>query len=125
MLQQRGASVKLAGSTEEAMTALENLRPDVLVSDIAMPGEDGMTFIRRLRALGAARGGQTKALALTALAGEEDHERALAAGFQLYLSKPVDMERLVAAVAALGKSTPRLAAGSPSTLEGRPGPDDV
>jgi CheY-like chemotaxis protein len=66
-----------------------------------MPDEDGYSFIRRLRALGAGRGGAIPALALTALAGEDDRLRALAAGFQMHITKPVSMHRLTQAVVAL------------------------
>ena len=105
MLRQRGAEVVVAASPDEAMATVEKVRPEVLVCDIAMPGEDGYGFMRRLRTLGTARGGDTPALALTALAGPEDRVQALAAGFQLHLPKPVDMDRLVAAVGALRAHT--------------------
>jgi two-component system CheB/CheR fusion protein len=106
MLHQRGARVAMAGTAEEAMTSVATLRPEVLVCDIAMPGEDGYGFLRRLRALGADRGGDTPALALTALAGEDDERRALEAGFQLHLAKPVDVDRLVDAVGVLRARRP-------------------
>jgi two-component system, chemotaxis family, CheB/CheR fusion protein len=63
-----------------------------------MPGEDGYSLIRRVRALGAEHGGNVPAIALTALAGEADRQRVLAAGFQGYLSKPVDLEQLAEAL---------------------------
>jgi len=96
-----GAVVKVAESAAEAMIAVAEFRPQVLLCDIAMPGEDGYAFIRRLRALGVAGGGSTPALALTALATEDDRQRSLAAGFQMHLTKPVDLDRLSEAVVEL------------------------
>jgi CheY-like chemotaxis protein len=75
--------------------------PDVLVSDIGMPKVDGYALIRRIRRRAPARGGRTPAIALTAYTRPEDGESALAAGFQAHLTKPVDPERLRAAVATL------------------------
>jgi two-component system, chemotaxis family, CheB/CheR fusion protein len=98
-----GANVRVAESAAEAMRAVEEFRPEVLVCDVAMPDEDGYSLIRRIRALGAARSGNVPALALTALAGDEDRARALAAGFQLHLSKPVELDRLTQAVADLSR----------------------
>ena len=103
MLKEMGAEVRVAESAAEAMTAVEAFRPSVLLCDIAMPGEDGYTFIRRLRALGLDGGGDTPALALTALAADDDRQRSLAAGFQMHLTKPVDIERLSDAVVELAE----------------------
>jgi hypothetical protein len=72
-----------------------------LISDISMPGEDGYSFMRRVRMLPEAEGGQVRALALTALAGDGDVQQALDAGFQLHLAKPVGLDRLTAAVVEL------------------------
>jgi two-component system CheB/CheR fusion protein len=71
-----------------------------------MPGEDGYSFLRRMRKLGAERGGNIPALALSALAGEEDRRLAFAAGFQMHLAKPVDMDRLIDAVVKLSGQRP-------------------
>ncbi len=101
MLSLSGAMVEAVGSVAEAMIAFEHARPDVLLSDIGMPIEDGYSLIRRVRALVPERGGKVPAAAITAYATAEDRERALAAGFQLHLSKPVDPERLSAAIARL------------------------
>jgi two-component system CheB/CheR fusion protein len=98
MLSQGGAVVRSAASADEGLAAVCEFTPEVLLSDLAMPGEDGYSFIRRVRALGPGRGGDVRAIALTALAGEEDRQRALAAGYQVHLSKPVDLERLTAVV---------------------------
>ncbi len=108
-LQRRGAVVMASASAEEAMASVDEFEPEVLVCDIAMPGEDGYAFIRKLRALPAARGGDTPAVALTALAGKDDYRRALAAGFQLHLTKPIDMNRLIQAIAAVHVRRPSLA----------------
>jgi CheY-like chemotaxis protein len=73
----------------------------VLLSDIGMPGEDGLSLIRRVRRLDPASGGSVPAAALTAYTQEEDRQRALQAGFQVFLAKPVDPANLTAAVARL------------------------
>jgi PAS domain S-box-containing protein len=95
-----GVEVRTAGNTTQALAILEGWAPTVLVSDIAMPDEDGYALIRRLRVREAAHGGHMPALAFTALARAEDRSRALAAGFDGYVPKPVDPAQLVDAVAA-------------------------
>ena len=97
-----GAMVTEAGSAAEAFAALESTKPDVLVSDIGMPGENGYELIRRVRALPAERGGRVPAAALTAYAGPKDRRRALLAGFHTHLAKPVEPDELLAVVASLG-----------------------
>jgi len=101
VLNDMGARVRVAKSAAEAMTAIDELQPEVLLCDIAMPGEDGYSFLQRLRARGPESGGNIPALALTALVGEGDRARALAAGYQMHLAKPVDVERLKQAVVDL------------------------
>ncbi|MBI5629596.1 MAG: PAS domain S-box protein [Elusimicrobia bacterium] len=101
ILKQCGAEVLTAGSAREALELLTRERPEALISDIAMPHEDGYSLIRKIRALEASRGGRIMALALTALAKDEDAQRALAEGFQVYLSKPVEPAKLIAAVCGL------------------------
>jgi signal transduction histidine kinase/CheY-like chemotaxis protein len=101
ILTQRGAEVSTAGSVHEALTALDRVRPDVLVSDIGMPGEDGYSLIRQVRARPAERGGRTPAAALTAYARAEERSRALASGFQMHAPKPIDPDELVTVVQAL------------------------
>jgi len=96
-----GAEVTAFATTADALVAVEATRPDVLVSDIGMPGEDGYAFIRRVRALGPDRGGQVPAAALTAYAKGEDGERVLSAGFQVHLPKPVQPADLANVVATL------------------------
>ncbi|HEY3119653.1 MAG TPA: response regulator, partial [Vicinamibacteria bacterium] len=100
-LQRAGAEVAACGSTREALTLLDQALPDVLVSDIGMPDENGFGLIRKLRAREPERGGRVPAAALTAYASGEDGARALASGFQLHVSKPVQPEELVSAVATL------------------------
>jgi CheY-like chemotaxis protein len=75
--------------------------PDVLVSDIGMPKEDGYSLIRRLRALPPGQGGQVPAVALTAYARTEDRARVLQAGYQAHVIKPVEPAELLTAIAAL------------------------
>ena len=96
-----GARVLSAGSAEEALALVESERPDVLVSDIGMPDVDGYELLRRVRALGAARGGKVPAIALTAFARSEDRTRALRAGFMVHVSKPVEPSELIASVASV------------------------
>ena len=105
MLSATGAKVRSAESTVAAMREVEEFHPEVLLCDIAIPGEDGYSFIRRIRALDPAKGGNIPALALTALAGDDDRLRALSAGFQMHVSKPVDIDRLARAVQELAHRT--------------------
>jgi CheY-like chemotaxis protein len=102
-LSSHGAEVISVGSAREALVELQRVRPDVLVSDIAMPDVDGYELVRRVRELPADRGGRTPALAITAHAGKEVLERALGSGFHRYASKPIDVETFVATVAELGR----------------------
>jgi PAS domain S-box-containing protein len=105
VLQGRGAEVLPAGSAAEAVTMLQAERPHVVLSDISMRDEDGYDLIRKVRALSAERGGRTPAAALTAYGRLEDRMKALSAGFQLHVAKPVDPAELVAVVATLGGRT--------------------
>ncbi|HYP52105.1 MAG TPA: ATP-binding protein [Pyrinomonadaceae bacterium] len=101
MLEQCGAQVTTAPSAAEAFALLEESPPDVLVSDIGLPGEDGYEFIGKVRALPAERGGRVPAIALTAYARSEDRLQALRAGFQMHVSKPVELAELVTVAASL------------------------
>jgi PAS domain S-box-containing protein len=101
ILQQSGILVTTAASAREAIELVERLQPDVLLSDIAMPGEDGLSLIRRVRLLPPGRGGQIPAAALSAYAGVEDRRKALLAGFQYHVRKPVDPSHLLAVIARL------------------------
>ena len=97
------ADVLTASSAADACELLEHERVDVLLADIGMPGEDGYALIQRIRTLGKSSTASIPAAALTAFARDEDRQRALQAGFQLHLAKPVDASSLVAAVATLGR----------------------
>lgn len=95
------ADVRVAGSASEALELIQTYHPDVLVSDIGMPGEDGYSLIRRLRALPPEQGGSIPALALTAYARSEDRVQVLRGGFQMHAIKPVEPAELLAMVASL------------------------
>jgi PAS domain S-box-containing protein len=101
LLAQRGAEVQPAASTAEALAVIERWRPDLLISDLGMPEEDGYTLIRRVRALPAERGGQVPAVALSARTRPEDRIEALSAGFQMHVAKPVAPAELLAVAIAL------------------------
>jgi signal transduction histidine kinase/CheY-like chemotaxis protein len=110
ILQNNGAEVIAVASVKQALTIIETATdrsPDVLVSDIGMPDEDGYSLIRKLRQLEAQRGGKLAAIALTAYAASDDRRQALLAGFQMHLTKPVDAAELVAVVASLTGRTSR------------------
>ena len=100
-LGRHGARVATASSASEALDALARERPQVLVADIGMAGEDGYALLRKVRALPAERGGATPAIALTGYANPQDRVDALRAGFQMHVSKPVTPAELAAAVASL------------------------
>jgi CheY-like chemotaxis protein len=103
VLTRAGADVRNCGSVAAALTTLSEWKPDVMISDIGMPGEDGYDLIRRVRALGVEQGGRMPAAALTAYAREDDRARALAAGYQLHVAKPAAPSELVSAVATLAR----------------------
>ncbi|MHC5932798.1 hybrid sensor histidine kinase/response regulator [Nostoc sp.] len=101
ILRQYGTQVIAAASASEALLALQEFKPHVLVSDIGMPQEDGYTLIRKVRALPTDQGGRIPAVALTAYARAEDRTQALLAGFQLHVPKPVNPGELAAVIANL------------------------
>ena len=103
LLEAEGARVTAVASAGEAWGALESAGCDVLVSDIAMPGEDGYSLIARVRERDARRGSKTPAVAITAYARDEDRARSLAAGFDAHVSKPVEPPELLSVVAACVK----------------------
>lgn len=117
LIEQAGATVTAVGSAGEAIACLDQAVFDILVSDIAMPGEDGYGLIRQVRARSPQQGGTMAAIALTAYAKPEDQVLALAAGFQMHLAKPVDRDALVSAIGRVvhlnaiptAMPTPRLA----------------
>ncbi|MEO7733664.1 MAG: ATP-binding protein [Kofleriaceae bacterium] len=103
VLEESGAIVTTASSAEAALASFTRTRPDVILSDIGMPGEDGYSLIRRIRALPPDDGGTTPAASLTAYTSPEDRRRALNAGFNLHVSKPVEPAELLAVIASLGR----------------------
>ncbi len=118
LLATQGAIVQAEASAQEALATFQTFSPDIIVSDIAMPQEDGHSFIRKIRALSPEKGGNTPAIALTAYAEPHDRDRAFASGFQEYLHKPVDAGVLADAILklsqkALGPTSPTLYAVPP------------
>jgi CheY-like chemotaxis protein len=101
MLEYEGATVTAVANSEGALTLLEELRPDVLLSDLEMPGHDGYWLIGRVRALPPNRGGQTPAACLAGVVDPEIRADILKSGFQYHIAKPVDMGRLVGIVGLL------------------------
>jgi CheY-like chemotaxis protein len=100
ILRMNGAEVREVASSAEALASFESCSPDILISDIGMPGDDGYSLVRRLR---ERAGGALRALALTGYASSEDREHALSSGFDMHLSKPVKSTELVGAVLSLGR----------------------
>jgi CheY-like chemotaxis protein len=105
LLQQAQASVISANSAREALAALMQSKPDVLLSDIGMPDMDGYMLLQQVRALPPEQGGQIPAIALTAYAGDVNQQQALAAGFQRHIAKPVEPNELIAAIVNLIRRT--------------------
>ena len=99
LLTRFGADVIPAASVQEALAGLESGRPDVLVTDLVMPDEDGFTLIQKVRTMERAVGSRLPAIAVTALAGTEERQKAMAAGFDVHLTKPVEPIDVVTAVA--------------------------
>ena len=122
LLRSAGAEVRSVESAADALEALQDFRADVLLSDVAMPGANGYELIRCVRALPAEAGGRMPAIALTAFARAEDRQRAIAAGFDAHLVKPVDQGELIDAIqdvhdaaAAAGRSLTSASPGPPAT----------
>jgi signal transduction histidine kinase/ActR/RegA family two-component response regulator len=107
LLEQSGAEVRTAASAAAALGILEEWIPDLLISDIGMPGEDGYSLIRKVRARPPERGGLVAALALTAYARVEDRLQILSAGFQMHVPKPIEPAELIAIVRSLADWTIR------------------
>jgi len=103
LLTEYGAEVLIVSSGAEVLENLEFFQPDVLVSDLGMPNIDGYTLIQYIRTLPHEKGGQTPAIALTAYARIDDHQRAITSGYQQYLTKPLEPEHLLQAVIAIVK----------------------
>ena len=120
-----GADVVAVASAADAMAELEKSSPDVILSDIGLPDEDGLALIRRVRKLAPARGGRVPAVAVTAFTLADDAEEATRAGFQRHFRKPVETQELFGAVAALAESgrveRRRSARRAPAPRSQRPG----
>jgi PAS domain S-box-containing protein len=101
------AEVRVAANADEGLRVLGEFHPDVLVSDIGMPGKDGYQFIREVRALSPEQGGDVTAIALTAFARSEDRTRAMLAGYQIHIAKPIEPQELLATVSSLAGRTGR------------------
>ena len=103
MLASHGATIATAGSAAEALDLVRTQQPDLLLTDIGMPDQDGYQLLQALRAMPPEEGGRTPAVALTAFARSEDRRRALMAGFQLHVAKPVDIAELLAVVSSVAR----------------------
>jgi CheY-like chemotaxis protein len=103
LLENHGAHVAIAASASEALDTLTGSPADILISDIGLPGVDGYQLMERVRQRDAAAGGGIPAVALTAFARSEDRTRALLAGYQAHLTKPIEPNELVATVASLAE----------------------
>jgi CheY-like chemotaxis protein len=104
MLERCGAEVRTAQSAREALREIEEWKPDLMISDIEMPGEDGYYLIQRVRSFAQAQG-RLPAIALTAHARVEDRLRALRAGFDAHVAKPVEMNELITVIESLARRT--------------------
>lgn len=111
-LEQSGATVTSVGSAADALKVLSRAEVDVLLADIAMPGQDGYDLIKATRALPSSRAARVPAAAVTACARDDERQRALAAGFQRHVPKPVQPETLVRTVATLARKGPAAAAAA-------------
>jgi CheY-like chemotaxis protein len=105
ILSRAGAAVTTCRSAAEALEIFQQERPDVLVSDIEMPEEDGYSLIRKVRALDAAQGTRTPAVALTAYGRKEDRVRTLTSGYSMHVPKPVDPGELTTIIASVAGRT--------------------
>ncbi|HWB06910.1 MAG TPA: PAS domain S-box protein [Verrucomicrobiales bacterium] len=106
LLTRAGAKVFMAGSAPSALEALQREMPDVLISDVGMPGMDGVELIRAVRRLSASHGGRIPAIALTAYSRKEDRIKAISAGFQAHIAKPADIVEILTMVSSLGRKQP-------------------
>jgi CheY-like chemotaxis protein len=103
VLTARGARVVSASTVEQAFSMLQETRPDVIVSDLGMPGEGGLALLRRVRGLPPESGGATPAIAVTGSTSSKDRTGSLEAGFQGHLPKPVDVQMLVRLIGELAR----------------------
>jgi CheY-like chemotaxis protein len=105
LLKQCHPEVFTAAGAVQALDLLKRHKPDVLISDIGMPGTDGFQFIRQVRSLPPSDGGRTPAIALTAFARSEDRTRAMLSGYQVHIAKPIETQELLATVGNLAGRT--------------------
>ncbi|MDZ8242134.1 MAG: response regulator [Nostoc sp. SerVER01] len=98
-----GAEIITAASADEALEFMSFFKPDIFISDICLPGEDGCSLLLKVRNLEAKRGRKIRAIAMTASALDEERTRALLAGFEIFISKPIDIEELVSVVSGLAR----------------------
>ncbi|AFY55844.1 PAS domain S-box [Rivularia sp. PCC 7116] len=105
ILEEQGAEIEIVGSAKEALRKLERFVPDLLISDIGMPGEDGFSLLSKIRKLAGNKGGNVAAIALTAFATQQDYKNAIEAGFQAHLAKPFDADELINLVINLSPKT--------------------
>lgn len=108
VLEALGAKVWTASCAEEARAALKAGKPDVIISDVSMPGEDGCDLLRTIRRMPGAEGGDTPAIAFTASSDDATHARARASGFDAVVAKPLDVGVLVGTVAQVAETADRL-----------------
>jgi CheY-like chemotaxis protein len=99
------AEVLAVASADEGLDAIADFAPNIVISDIGMPGKDGYQFIREIRERDATSGRKTPAVALTAFARSEDRTRAMMAGYQVHISKPIEPQELLATVGSLAGRT--------------------
>jgi CheY-like chemotaxis protein len=104
-LEARGATLVCARDATEGLAAIAQGAPDVVLADISMPGTDGHSFLKRVRALPRARGGRVPAVAITAFGSREDRMTSREAGFHYHLTKPYDVEKLIEIVSGLVRLT--------------------
>ncbi len=105
ILEEQSAEIKLVASAAEALNKFGSFQPDIIISDIGMPGENGYSMLNKIRQLASNQGGCVPAIALTAFATQEDTQKAKEAGFQMHLTKPFDADELINAVYDLTKVT--------------------
>jgi len=103
-----GAKVTTAASASQAIELIKSLQPDILISDIGMPNEDGYSLVKKVRELDSQQAREIPAIALTAYVTKEDNKQAISSGFQMHLSKPVDTNALITAVAKLAGKMPMI-----------------
>jgi CheY-like chemotaxis protein len=101
LLEQFGALVKAVSSSREGLESVQSEKPDIVISDIGLPEEDGYEFMRKFKALSFYDSDRVPAIALTAYAREEDRVQALMAGYQIHMAKPIEPAELVAAIKSL------------------------